>query len=410
MRVKRLISAAAALSALVLLPACSRLFPAEEKTTPPPLMEPAAITYVTQEVTRGDLAETSNIAGTLTAFELYNLMFERRGGYIKEVNLQELKKDQFQKVSKGEVLVAFDTEDLKKQVSDAELAYELARIEHSAALRQAGVAKESADRVSSVCASDRTTAQRDIQAKRALFEAGAISDTELATAENAYVSKISDIDARAAQAKSSLAAQNDAAAKAEIYLRQAQTKLDNLREDLDKAVIRSPIDGIITYAISPLIIGDFMDARKTIVTVSNDSRLCLRLTDASVYSLYDFAFGADVIVRIRQKEYAGKVIRTPSEKPENNYYDYKPYVLVEVYDLPEDVTIGTLAHASVIKDKRDNVIVVPSNAVQQYGTYAYVKVLEDGVSKERPVEVGLKSMTLWEIKSGLKEGELIIVK
>ncbi len=408
MRLKRLISAAAFISALILMSACSALFPAEEKTTPPPLLEPAAITYITEAVTRGDVAETANIAGTFTALEVYNLMFERRGGYITEVNILEMKKDQVQKVSKGEVLVAFDTYELKKQVSDAEFALELQQIEYSAAQRQLGLVTENYERVSAVAAEDLKSARRDIEAKRALHEAGAISDTELANAESSYISKVSDIESRVAQAKTTVAAQKDTTAKVDINLRLAQTKLDNLREDLDKAVIRSPIDGIITYAV-PLIIGDFMDARKPIVTVSNDSQLCLKLTDSSIYALSDFAYGAEVTVRIRQNECRGKVIQTPSEKPENAYFYTAPYVLVEVYDLPASTTIGTLAHASVVREKRENVIVVPRNAVSQYGTYAYVKVFEDGVSKERPVEVGLKSMTVWEIKSGLKEGELIIV-
>ncbi|MCL1829915.1 MAG: hypothetical protein FWG21_00625 [Oscillospiraceae bacterium] len=387
-----------------MLSACS-LFPDEERTVPPPIVEPEGFEYVTEEVTLGTIATRVQKNGSFTSMIQHNLTFEKRGGYIKEINI-ELRK----MVKAGDILAAFDTVDLEKQVAEQTLTVQAAQIDYDNAVRQVQAAQENYDRVLALAKIDTDNAKAEIKAKRKQYEEEEITKSELNTAEADYKHKIASIESSVTSAR--IAAENRADDKAMVSLRQAEMKLQNLREEFDKSVIRSPIDGIITF-VEDLKIGSFIEARKTVCTVVDDSQLVLLVTDPLNSDTFytEFAVGTVVDVKMMRDDYTGTVIFTPVDAPINNVLSDYQYILVEVDDLPYDrITIGTSAAVSINTQVRENVITVSSNAVQRYGTYAYVRVYQDGVSLERPVEIGLVTAARIEIVDGLEVGEFVIIR
>jgi hypothetical protein len=117
---------------------------------------------------------------------------------------------------------------------------------------------------------------------------------------------------------------------------------------------------------------------------------------------------ADVI--INKKSYQGTVVMTPADMPHDTPEELRDVVHIDVPDLPEGVKMGDHAQISLILDRREDVIVLPRNLVRNYMGRRYVLVLEDGLKKERDVEIGLETPTETEIMKGLEEGELIIIK
>ena len=389
----------------ILLSSCSSLFSSEEHTTPPPIAEPETFSYITEEVTLGTIASQVQKNGKFTTLLQYNLAFEKRGGYIKELNI-ELRK----RVKAGELLASFDTVDIEKQVAEQSLTVQAARIDYDNAVKQVAAAAENYRRVEALTAIDRRNAEARLAEKRAAFEAGEITEIELAEAVSAYQHTIAALESNLAQARN--AAESQADTKAQVTLKQAEMKLANLKEEFSKSVIRSPIDGIITF-VDDIKIGSFVEARRPIVTVVDDSELILLVTDPlNTVSFYtEFAVGTPVAVKVMKEDYKGMVVFTPSDAPVNNILSDYQYILVDVYDIPVDlIALGTSATVSINTEVRDNVITVSSNAVQRYGDYAYVRVLKDGISVERPVELGMITSTRIEILNGLEIGEFVIIR
>ena len=54
-------------------------------------------------------------------------------------------------------------------------------------------------------------------------------------------------------------------------------------------------------------------------------------------------------------------------------------------------------------------MITARNVVRNYMGRRYVQVLEDGLKKERDVQVGLETSTDVEIIKGLEEGEEVVV-
>lgn len=79
----------------------------------------------------------------------------------------------------------------------------------------------------------------------------------------------------------------------------------------------------------------------------------------------------------------------------NQDYAIKPNMYAEM-----DVNVGTI-----------NALAVPNSALQKYGdyTFAYVKV-KPGVYEERKVKIGHNNDFYSEVKSGLKSGEIVVVR
>lgn len=173
-------------------------------------------------------------------------------------------------VRRGEVLVRLDDRDARIALAEAEAA--LAKAERqfgstsatSAALaaqvraRAADVARANAQLVAAQADYDK--ARVDFDRRRALAPSGAVSGDELTTATNAFASARANLElARAGVAQASStrgAAVGDLAANDALIsgttvsenpdVLAAKARVEQARLDLERTVIRAPIDGIVT--------------------------------------------------------------------------------------------------------------------------------------------------------------------
>jgi membrane fusion protein (multidrug efflux system) len=192
-------------------------------------------------------------------------------------------------VKKGDVLVVIDPADFKLALAQAEAALGQAqrRVEGYFANRDAQGAMTDA-RAADVdhakaqlvsAQSDFEKAQTDLARRQALAGDGAVSRDELTTTEN----RLREADAAVAAARAALAeaeasrvsassqarmaealvAGTDVASNPEVAA--AQAKVDQARLDLDRTVIRAPIDGVV--AKNNVEIGQRVEAGAQLMTV-----------------------------------------------------------------------------------------------------------------------------------------------
>jgi hypothetical protein len=78
-------------------------------------------------------------------------------------------------------------------------------------------------------------------------------------------------------------------------------------------------------------------------------------------------------------------------------------------DAPPEPGFDTFGRVHMPLDEASNVLYIPVSVLRRFEGRDFVYVLEDGVRKIRDVVAGLEGGGLIEIKSGLNEGESIIV-
>ena len=171
---------------------------------------PLAARFRAQPVTRGDLVREVRASGSLEAIKTVQVGAQT-SGRIAAVNV-----DYNDRVSAGQVLAEFDLAPLRAQLSQAQATLQATRW----SLEQAK--------------SDNDKAQRDVARAEELWKRRIVSDADHDTAVNtAHVS-----------------AQRVTATESQVAAQEAATNV--IRTNLDYAVIKAPIDGlIITRNVDP---------------------------------------------------------------------------------------------------------------------------------------------------------------
>lgn len=118
----------------------------------------------------------------------------------------------------------------------------------------------------------------------------------------------------------------------------------------------------------------------------------------------------------------GRIVKIPNPNQNNqgggnwqgggnfgNFYDEKSeYVLIKVDQMPPEVKRGLAASASVVLQRKENVIKIPLSFLHTFSGRNYVVVTDEQGKREVDVELGIQSATEVEIVSGLQEGQRII--
>ena len=153
--------------------------------------------------------------------------------------------------------------------------------------------------------------------------------------------------------------------------------------------------------------GEPIGARQTVVQVADPRDLLFAYRGQRDD---EFSLGREVTINLRGDTYPGVVVMTPRNAPLDAPEETRDVVLVRVEAPPEALTRGQTGTASMVTNRRENVIVLPSDAVQTYVNRKFVFVLEDELRTERSVEVGLSTSTQVEIVDGLQVGEEVVLR
>lgn len=193
---------------------------------------------------------------------------------------------------------------------------------------------------------------------------------------------------------------------ASLDLELAQIQLQQLINELETSLLRSPMDGEIVY-ITNASEGDYIDSYRTMFQVADRSKLYISYSGSN---LSEFRLGMEVSVTYDDETYIGEVVMTPAQFPFDAPDSQKRQILFEVAGLPDDADKGDSARIELILQKSEDALVIPRSQVQRYMGRKYVYVLEDGVRVERNIETGIENATEAEVTEGLEEGELIVLR
>jgi macrolide-specific efflux system membrane fusion protein len=186
----------------------------------------------------------------------------------------------------------------------------------------------------------------------------------------------------------------------------AGLQLEDLQTQLAQSRLTTPMAGVIVYLLATHG-GVSVDAYRTFVQVADTTKLRLLYKgDRAV----EFRTGMAVTVSMGESKLAGVVSMTPATAPPDAPDDLRNAVLITVPRLPASAGSGSLATITLVKARRDRVLTVPRDAVTSYQGRSFVQVLEDGIKKDRSVELGLQTDTLVEVVKGLAAGEQVVAR
>jgi len=224
---------------------------------------------------------------------------------------------------------------------------------------------------------------------------------------------------------------NDVQAKADLeakdqeYKRQV-AKLTKIDDQLGKATIVSPADGMVVYATSsrggfgrddrrPLADGVEVFERQEMIYIPKSASSVAEV-DVHEASLEKVRPGLPAVVRVDAlpgKAFMGTVARiAPLPNAQSMWMnpDLKIYTTnINLETIDPGLRSGMSCKADIIVEQYEDVVSVPIQAVIRVAGQPTVYVVKDGQIEPRKVEIGLDNNTDVVIKSGLSEGEVVLM-
>jgi RND family efflux transporter MFP subunit len=347
----------------------------------------AAVGASVAHVTRGDLASTLTVAGQFQPYQEVDL-HAKVSGYIRRINV-----DIGDRVRMGQVIATLEVPELNAQLAGAQAEVRHSQSEIDRAKSQVAGAKSSH-------AALHDAYMRLAQAARQ--RPGLIAQQELDDA----LAKDQNSEASIDVAKAALDATEE-----ELSVSSADKQ--RVQALSDYSIVTAPFSGVVTkrYADTGSLIqagtASNTQAMPVVQLAQSDVlRLRMPVPEADVPYIQD---GGTVKVKVQAtgKSFTGKIVRFARA------LDPSTRTMVTEVDVANptlELSPGMYAESVISLQQRNNVLIVPIQAVVQGDSQSYVLALDkNNHVQKKTVTLGVQGADRVEITGGLTDGELVIV-
>lgn len=308
------------------------------------------------------------------------------------------------KVTQGQVLSSLNTNYYQKGLEAAQ-----SQVQSASALRSKTLQGASADLISkqrlAVDSQEKRLkdAQRKWETARELFKGGAISQSELDSAQSEKEQiEISLQEARITLDKLLKGAEVNEIASADANLKQAASEVELAKKTLQETQLVAPFSGTVIDVTQKA--GSLAQPGQSIIHLVDGSEVKLKV-DVPLDVMENYKQGDTVPVAVEGKAKSTGTITfiSPVLNEETGKY------LVEIAVSNKDNMLIEGMVATVEMSRKVNGMLVPVQSVGIKETQRFVMVVENGVLKRRDVEVGQIIGNNVEILSGLQSGNQILI-
>jgi multidrug efflux pump subunit AcrA (membrane-fusion protein) len=355
----------------------------------------------TATVQRGTLVATVSAAGNVSAPQSAALSFQSTGR-VAQVNVQV-----GDSVKQGQTLMALDTTDLDLALKSAQ-----ANVANAQANFDSAKAKDAtnADQITAAKATlDKTTAALQ-QAQAAYDKIGGASNPGIGMTSQslALQSATDDYKTALSNYNITMSSINDTALRAaQAQLDTAQIAVQQAQDNLAKAQVVAPFDGVVSAVNYNA--GDTAGTNAAINLVSlGNLQVQVTIAEVDLPKIQVGQAAQLTLDALPGKTYNAKVIKIdPVGTITQGVVNYP--VTVAITDADGSIDPGMTANLNVVVDQRNDVLMVPARAVHTQGNQKFVTVLYKGQSIQEPVTTGLTNDQSIEITNGLQVGDTVVL-
>ena len=379
----------------------------------------------TAKVERGPIKLTVASTGRVVA----NLDVEIKCKASGEV--LELPYDVSDPVEKNKVLLKLDPVDEERNVkkAEADLASSQAKLDSArqnllVAERTLALSKRKAEvglKSAEAHARD-ARARSDRMAK--LLEKKLASQEDADAAEMTAVQAVADLDTAQVKLEETKIEELSLELRRQD-VKQAQTQVDSdvidlalAKQRLADTTVAAPIQGVVTarnVQVGQIISSGISNVGggTTVLTLSDLSRIFV-IASVDESDIGKVEVGQAVVITADAypgRRFRGKVARiTPRGVVVSNVVTFE--VKIEVLDPKKNLLKPEMtANVEILIAQKDDALTVPAEAVtRRKAQHVATVVKEDGTTEERTVEVGIQDGYQAEVTSGLKEGDVVLVR
>ena len=346
---------------------------------------PAPVEVMTAPVMRDDLEVSITEAGVV------ELGGQQTFNAPSDVTVQTVLVAERQRVSQGQVLLELRDRALQQTLDDQLVTN---RINQLTLQRNQEILEERRSRLAD--------AEARLQDSFELLDQGYISEDDYRVDERELANARSEV--RDAEVE---------VAKAELQAQQDQVKTANIRTQLEDNQITAPTDAIVLKV--DVKAGDGVQREGRLLSIGDPTQETIRL-QLTTLNASKVAVSMPVRVSLigpNPEVFGGSVVRV-SPQAVSDRQESAEQATVEAeaqLNQPSNVLIpGSAVSVEIVLEQRQNALIVPVTAIQRDAATPYVWVRDgENTAQQRDVETGLETLEAIEIRSGLQEGDEVIV-
>ena len=368
----------ALLSAALLALASATVWAQETTPTTPLAAETALPAIRVVPVERRELVEILPVTGTIVARDEAATGVDLNGLVVLALNA-----DQGDRVHKGEVLAVLDRSMLDTQLAQLQAS----RIQGEASVAQ--TESQIADAEVAV-----KQGREGLDRAKALQSKGFAAQSSLDQASNADAS---------ARAKLTSAQKAVAATKAQLAVIDAQ--MEGIRVQIAKTQVRAPADGLI-LARSATVGGIVSPNSGSLfrMAIDGDFELEANVAETSLPKLQT-SMKASVSLPGVKNSFGGTIRRISPEIDQKTRLGPIRIAL----DKSAPARAGGFARAEIEVVRRQG-LAVPASAIIYHEGVPVLQLVENGLVRSVPVEIGVRTGKVVEVLSGLTEGQEVVAR
>ncbi len=252
----------------------------------------------------------------------------------------------------------------------------------------------------------------------AQIAANSLKSAKIAADDAFKAAKVDKGSAKYQQIVQDTKAADDKYANQENVIAQSKTSLSASWYSLQQSssVIYAPMVGTVTGL--SLQVGSVISSQKNSSNITVSSKIANVITGASPIVSIDLTeiditkvkIGDKATVTfdaLPDKTFTGKVLSIDTTgSVSSGVTTYPTYIVLDV--AAPEILSNMSTSANIIVDTKDNILMVPSSAVQNSNGQPTVRVMKNNQIQSVDVETGISSDTNTEIVSGLNEGDEVV--
>jgi HlyD family secretion protein len=354
------------------------------------------------QVSLGDIDEVSTYTGRIKALKEVKVV-SKIPGRIAYINA-----DVGDFVEKGTQLVTLETDELQAQMGQAQAAVAAARANLNA--NQGGALPQQLEQTRAAlrqAEANFQNAKADYERIKALYQEEAISKQSFDAMELKYSVAKTQYDTAKEQLKltEQRIPSNIEALKAQVGQAEAAVRL--IQANLENSVITAPVSGIITSKMAEP--GEMASAGYPLAVVMNIDQVeaVINVSDDDVGRVQ---MGQEIDVKVQalceEGELKGIVSNISPASDQTRLFQVK----IKIDNRDHKLKPGMFAEVNLKLGTKQNVIAIPKDAVIIKKHRNAVYVVEENKAVEKLIEIGVSHEDKVEVKDGLSEGEILVVK
>lgn len=346
-------------------------------------------------VTRGDLLRDLSVQGRVVA-SLSPTLFSPGQGIVS------LRTKAGSQVKQGDVLAVIDSKELHAALDQARSQLMTSRAELD---RQKIITRQSqlrAQQQVELLTLRVAAAKRQLERVERTFKEGLSNKADYETAQdNVRIAEMELTQARSEQGLSRETLGFEVATREQQLLR-TESVAGELAKRVDDLTIRAPFDGMVaSVAVQDR---DAVAPNQPVLTVVNLSSLEIEIGLPEEYA-NETAIGTPAEISFLGREYPGRVTAISPEVVNSTVVATIAFDGEQPRGLKQNQRLTT----RLTFESKRNVIKVQRGAFLEAGGNRIAYVVDGTMATRRAIETGATSVAEVEIKSGLKEGETIVV-